>query len=268
MSVDNSGKVKTENTAEEMLEQFETIKTRKENATDIRDLLPPKARLKGGKLFVSDEVNTGKDLAGLTENRRRILKTVHAYPHRVQGFIANKVGTSNTAVSRTITNFGFILNDERLYKYFVLRDKSVLINDSTGEKDHWEVEFDYSSGSKVEEFSTEEQARKAVFHHANVFDEYPTLRNPEGNVVKTRGVLDLVTKNDDWSEKASEGMKIIEETHGDLTSFFEQVTDGSSDHESENSIFEEEELFMMFKLLALQDSEKYDSIARKVASYI
>lgn len=261
----NSGKVKTQSTAEEMLAQFENIKSRKENATDIRVLLPSRAHVENNNLVVRDIANSDGEYASLTENRKEILKIVKDNPRKPQDVIAKKANTSGTSVSRTLNNFGFVLDDHRVFKYFVLDQKTVLYEDGDDEEETWEVQFDYPTGVEVEEYDDEEEARRAVFHHANVFDEYPVLRSPEGEVIESRGVLDLIVDEQEWTEKAVNGIEVIEESHGDVISFFESISEEGLDTET---MFDEEELFIIFKLLAMEESDACDDLARKVAKHI
>jgi len=263
----NSGKVKTESTAEEMLAQFESIKSRKENATDIRVLLPSRAHVENNNLVVRDIANCDGEYASLTENRKEILKIVKDHPQEPQDVIAKRANTSGTSVSRTINNFGFVLDDHRIFKYFVLEQKTVLYGEGDGEENEgaWEVEFDYPTGVEVEEYDDEEEARRVLFHLANAFEEYPVLRNPEGEVVESHGVLDLIVDEQEWTEEAINGIGVIEESHGDIISFFESVNDGGLDT---GTMFDDDELFTIFKLLAMQDTEDSDDLARKVAKHI
>lgn len=266
---DGDGSMSVDNTTEELIKTLDNFEERKNRPETVEHLLPNHAHVRDGELEARNIATSDKEIAYLTDKRKRILKEAKRNPERTQVEISKAVNTSDTHVSRTLQTFGFLIEDDRLYEAFMkpkYRDR--------WHTEKWGVRCEEDECElKHELHPTQEEARERAETHAVVWGHYPTVLDPDEKTVPLSGVLDLVTNEEDWSMNAVEGVRIAEEEFGSIPSLFERIAhgefSGERDEETEQLRSLDEDTYVeILKILFSADTEKADSIAQEIVETI
>lgn len=116
----HNGDVTVSNSVDEMLNTLNQFESTEYSVRDVEDDLPARAWTEDGSLVVKNKTSSPEDSKKLTKKRKQILKCAYKHPEFTQEEISNKARVSETHVSRTLRNFDFVLEDERVYEAFVL----------------------------------------------------------------------------------------------------------------------------------------------------
>ena len=166
---------------EEMLDQYREYKEQTESSatkSEAVDRLPERAFMERGKLWVPDEED-GRDTtkAGLTEQRKEILRVQAEHPSKSQTELSRMVSVSQSYFSKAIRLFGFLIEDPLLYEAFVL--------DGRVSGDSWTVR----NGDVESSVASKAQGKEILKQKWSEQGEFWELISPEGDVITVGDLL-------------------------------------------------------------------------------
>lgn len=114
-------------TVVEMLEKYEEIKNstdEKISETEAYEHLPQEAVVVDGRLRIPDDRDSSEsDFQFLTEARKKILRAYAESPDCSNAELARRADLSQSFVSRTLSNWDWLLQDPFLFEAFVLEGR-------------------------------------------------------------------------------------------------------------------------------------------------
>lgn len=273
MGTDNhKGEVTVDNSLDEMLETLDEFESKELTKSDVQDDLPHRARVENNCLHVKNRTSTPGDEKRLTRTRKQILRGLKKNPEATHTEVANKVGASETHVSRTARNFKFLLKNDRLYEAFV---RSGLCSGISG---MFTVKCDHDDCKGIfKRVSDEKDAKEIAEKHLRTWDHFPVIQDQNERLIAANdpGVVMETSQ-----EEVADGMEMIADRFGSVPQFFaevavngttalgiEQETEDEQGGVDENTGLTEDEWFNLFRVVVDSD-EIPEDLEKKIAQLI